>query len=877
MPGGYGSVAQGRQMRAMPTIASGDEFDSGLDTTQVFQEESRGHALAEGYGEDDVDWSEVSPTAVKGQGGFSGVSSTPRSSRFLVGLAIVLTVTLFAAMTATSTEFGRRAFKTISLLATPTTDVTLPSDKLPTSDTHATSATTATTTTTSTTTTSTTASATLTGPSGLSGDSLDETTPSPTMFPTDIAPTRYPTDSFDMEGTQDEQGGDEDEEEESSTTTTTSSKAVLPFSINRDGYDILPYFSQSPSAFLKYKFLEGYHGVVEPNADMYPYIFAEEDAAAEGDETYYYTYTICQEGVEDDGCSTEHLYTEAFNKACTPLEDTFTLTVYQYETATKAKTGLEQAGAVMCVYVRREFRALTNADLSKTMEAMWKMWEVEEDEGQALYGENFRNFAYLLEYHYFNAAWQDADHIHEGNGFLTQHVKMDGIFETSMQSVDPSITLPYWDYTVENATGLSVWDSPLFTADTFGTLGIPSDTVKGWTYELDSVEDGGILDGRWANFRADMNEKYPDLLSAYGYMRAPWNMNPANIITRYTSMDKQLPTCESHYELLSYTLLSDFLKQVPYDAHASTHGVLGGVYGCDAFDPLLELGYINDEAGKLNLCKNWIFYLKEFYRDNILTPNSNCTSLNSNGEYSSAYDDQKCGFTCVPDMLNILNLQLERSVLNSDYDCVPTVDEMPDEGWVAWREFICEGDGYKVFGGDHLESASPADPSFWPIHPTLERLLQVRLMAGGFESMEWATDPVNDYVCNKATCFDTFYADNDDTRSGFGSWENCCYGHFIDDQILDAPNGDRFTAVGPTNREIMEWTDPTSESYGMPYIYDSFTWDHCVDQGYDFDQLLSDLYYGNVTVANTTEVVLTDDLNEKGWRGRSRDRKVRIR
>ena len=297
--------------------------------------------------------------------------------------------------------------------------------------------------------------------------------------------------------------------------------------------------------------------------------------------------------------------------------------------------------------------------------------------------------------------------------------------------------------------------------------------------------------------------------------------------------------------------------------------MLGGVYGCDAFDPLLEAGYINDETGKLNLCKNWIFYLKEFYRDNVIVPNSNCTSVDSTGAYSSNYDDQKCGFTCVPEMLNILILQLERSVLNSDNDCVPTVDEMPAEGWVAWRTFICEGDGYKVFGGDHLESASPADPSFWPIHPTLERLLQARLMAGGFETMEWATDSVNDYVCNKATCYDEFYAVTDDTRGGFGSWDNCCYGHFMDDQILDAPNGDRFTAVGPTNREVMAWTDPTQEDYGMPYIYDSFAWDHCTGQGYDFDELLLSLYVGNTTVANTTEVILTDDLNEKGWRKRA--------
>jgi hypothetical protein len=51
---------------------------------------------------------------------------------------------------------------------------------------------------------------------------------------------------------------------------------------------------------------------------------------------------------------------------------------------------------------------------------------------------------YLLDFHYFMAAWQDADHAHEGTGFLAQHVKMANIFEKSLQAVNPSVALPYW-------------------------------------------------------------------------------------------------------------------------------------------------------------------------------------------------------------------------------------------------------------------------------------------------------------------------------------------------------------------------------------------------------------------------------------------------
>ena len=66
-----------------------------------------------------------------------------------------------------------------------------------------------------------------------------------------------------------------------------------------------------------------------------------------------------------------------------------------------------------------------------------------------------------------------------GNGFLPQHLKMTNIFEESMQSVDKSVSLPYWDSTIEMAQGLSVFDSPVFTADTFGSLPSPKDEYWG--------------------------------------------------------------------------------------------------------------------------------------------------------------------------------------------------------------------------------------------------------------------------------------------------------------------------------------------------------------------------------------------------------------
>jgi len=106
------------------------------------------------------------------------------------------------------------------------------------------------------------------------------------------------------------------------------------------------------------------------------------------------------------------------------------------------------------------------------------------------------------------------------------------------------------------------------------------------------------------------------------------------------------------------------------------------------------------------------------------------------------------------------------------------------------------------------------------------------MMAGGFFTTAWATDPVNDYVCNKAECYDSVT----DTRDYF---EFCCYGHYGDSKVYDFDSGNKSNYIGMTNSEMIAATDPTSTDYSVTYIYDNFEWSHCSE---DFTTLLSALY-----------------------------------
>ena len=68
---------------------------------------------------------------------------------------------------------------------------------------------------------------------------------------------------------------------------------------------------------------------------------------------------------------------------------------------------------------------------------------------------------------------------HDGLGFLTNHALITNTFEYSLQAVNPKLTLPYWDFTIETSSaGDEGFDStdaqsqtktPLLQASWFGT------------------------------------------------------------------------------------------------------------------------------------------------------------------------------------------------------------------------------------------------------------------------------------------------------------------------------------------------------------------------------------------------------------------------
>lgn len=113
-----------------------------------------------------------------------------------------------------------------------------------------------------------------------------------------------------------------------------------------------------------------------------------------------------------------------------------------------------------------------------------------------------------------------------------------------------------------------------------------------------------------------------------------------------------------------------------------------------------------------------------------------------------------------------------------------------------------------VLIGDHLEASSAFDISFWPIHPTIERLWQWKKLQGMFSDETWPS-------------------------SGYSIYGDTCSGHSASDVIPI----DNLLVAGQdvTNAQLYDLMDPSADA--MPFIFDTFEWAHCTTYGIDFHNL----------------------------------------
>jgi len=110
--------------------------------------------------------------------------------------------------------------------------------------------------------------------------------------------------------------------------------------------------------------------------------------------------------------------------------------------------------------------------------------------------------------------------------------------------------------------------------------------------------------------------------------------------------------------------------------------------------------------------------------------------------------------------------------------------------------------------GDHGTSSSGSDPSFWVLHSTVERYLQVLKLGDNFVDGNWTHENA------------VFSSNKHPNSEG-------CWGHYAEDALVfGSVDGRNFS-----NLEYYRSLNPINPH--TPYVYDNFHFDHCSRLGYD--------------------------------------------
>ena len=614
----------------------------------------------------------------------------------------------------------------------------------------------------------------------------------------------------------------------------------------------------------------GYVGIVEPYVPM---TLVADCATCPPTATYVWTF--------DDGQSAEG---GEVDRMFYSLED-YAVSV----TATDGGSVLASySGTVACRYVRREIRQLTATDRNRFLDAMKVLWTQTTEVGQDIYGAAFLSIYDTAEFHVTLSSDIKCDHMHDGIGFLTMHVGLALSLEQALQAVDPRVALPYWDYTIDkylydngNWTSMK-GDSPLWQDDWFGDTNAVNTTITA---------------GRWAYIEVEIGVWGSESHNSYGYLRAPWNNNNNAYVERASSLCGQtytaLPSCEVHYYTLSKTYTwSDFGWVLPYEPHGPVHMFVGGTKECEGVGDQVQ-SYLMDSLGLADDDREYTD-VETYAAVGNGTNATNATLVATGNETVRRYGNGTVHQREVAKLMYLLRTDMFVSLKNMyragylsfpDYcaldanfsECHATCEELDQledaiedkdatyvndywEMMFAWSSatdgytwlthavkvaivrMVCEN-GFAV-DGDQLESGSPMDPSFWPIHGTVERLwLKKKLL--GFSNEAWPSDYSTVTGCygHNATdlvpfSFSLLDVDDDDDAAddALAAAANATANETVS---LPAPTpavmADALNASRYTNQELYDKMGPDSSA--MPYVYQDFSWTHCSYAGFDFDSI----------------------------------------
>ncbi|CAM9359341.1 unnamed protein product [Phaeothamnion confervicola] len=432
--------------------------------------------------------------------------------------------------------------------------------------------------------------------------------------------------------------------------------------------------------------------------------------------------------------------------------------------AAAAKTSYQ--ADVMVKYVRREIRALSDDDRERFVAALQTLYRVPTREGRVLYGTRYRGMESFAAQHLDGAGRLECDHWHDDAGIVTHHVAFTLELEQVLQLLDPSVAVPYWEYTLDATLYSRLADSPVFADDWLGQMAPTNDLktpAKGrWAFTRIATASAaaaaaattatgtaaaaaaaGAGAGARATAFGSRAGRYGGLGNYGGYgggatgnswglLRSAWNTNPSPFLARHDEVNGAAgffaPTCAIYAKCFRSATLAAMHNCLNGATHGPVHILVGGEWGHPDEQWLREWGLF----GKV------VLIAKALWRRGYLRVPESCAGRSP----------EDCRTACPSELyesrgMDAYDVLLEANALlwtaksskgKIYFDAatgayrVAGLESDAAATAAVWRRMLaalCDP-GYV---GEMFTSAAPYDPSFWIIHPSAERLLGQRRLA----------------------------------------------------------------------------------------------------------------------------------------------------
>jgi len=518
-------------------------------------------------------------------------------------------------------------------------------------------------------------------------------------------------------------------------------------------------------------------------------------------------------------------------------------------------------------YVKRELRSLTEADRDRFLDAAATMWSINTVDGKELYGDSYAGIHTFVEEHALASNDIQCDGYHDGSGFFSRHFAITNSFDASLRAIDPSVTLHYWDFTID---GQAIKDAKQIPSYLTKVSPFFTDT---WFGSVDAHNH--IQDSRWAHKNmtktSDIRSNSDASTNSFGYIRSKWNNNNDNEIVRrmfdisgFEDTTKPIPSCSTHYQLANVSTLGDFQLYSPGVGHGPLHVHIGGVGGgcvhamksfINRWSDILNANMTPHEVSQIDvgpikwrygytaprmkvfkekITGHYYHFYRAFWRSHICSRDNTYELLKCPESCDSTLSNEEC-------KCSIPNLSSNFSDIDNVFYCIIEEPSRKMFRQLFSDDFITDLvqtiSSSSVIEGEMIEAASPIDIPFWVIHPTLERILAAKRLSSvssmasapfsKWPSVDGSGETWLDYS-------DYSYGVNVSKTNPQGY---TCKGHSADDVVLPERlsmtpgfvdhadiNGDGYVS----NWEYFLGTNPNDPS-GLDYVYDSFEWSHCVN------------------------------------------------